>query len=174
MATVAGRSRCVKCEKDRATSKCGGCLQDFCNKDWKYHRNELSKQLDDIGSRHNCLQQTLNEQPVDPPQRNELMQRINQWECDSIKTIQQTAEEARKNVSKHFTEVPTDIKRKLDTLAEQVNQCKEEDDFCETDLQHWKEELAVLGKHLTKLLNIDIQQDARPLIYSIGMNTESG
>ena len=174
MATVAGRSRCVKCEKDRATSKWGGCLQDFCNNHWKNHREELRKQLDDIEIRHDCLQQTLSEQTVDPRQRYELIKQINQWEYDSIKTIQQTAEEARENVSKHFTEVPTDIKRKLGALAEQVKQCQEADDFFETDLQHWEEELAELRQDLTKLLNIDIQQDARPLIYSIGMSTESG
>ncbi len=32
MTTTSEKKYCVKCSKDKATLRCGGCLQEFCNK----------------------------------------------------------------------------------------------------------------------------------------------
>jgi hypothetical protein len=37
MATTNGKTRCVICSKEKATSKCGGCSQDFCYNHWDPH-----------------------------------------------------------------------------------------------------------------------------------------
>ena len=65
MATTPGRSRCVTCGKEKATSKCGGCLQDFCNNDFGHHRQELSQQLDEVEVNRDLFRQALTEQTDD-------------------------------------------------------------------------------------------------------------
>ena len=48
MASANVKAQCLACDKRTATSKCGGCSQDFCYKHPGDHRQELGKQLDDI------------------------------------------------------------------------------------------------------------------------------
>jgi hypothetical protein len=57
MATEIGSTRCILCDKKKASSKCLGCLQDFCCN----HRQELSKGLDEIEIIHDLVRQTFNE-----------------------------------------------------------------------------------------------------------------
>lgn len=97
MATATGRNRCNECDKDRATSKCDGCAQHFCLNHLIAHRQEMSKQLDDIEVIRDIFRDTVNQQ-VNQAQKHSLFQRIYQWEEDSIKKIKQTAEDARQAV----------------------------------------------------------------------------
>jgi ABC-type transporter Mla subunit MlaD len=135
MATAAGRSRCVTCDKDKATLRCGGCLQEFCYKHIADHRQELNKQLDEVEVNRDLFRQTLTEQTTDP-QKNTLIQQINEWERDSITKIRQTAEEARETLLKHTTGHIRKVEIDLNKLTEQLRQNREEDDFFETDLHH--------------------------------------
>ena len=48
MATSTIKNRCIICDKEKASFRCEGCLQTFCNKHCNDHRQELSKQLDEI------------------------------------------------------------------------------------------------------------------------------
>lgn len=172
MAKMTGRKCCVKCEKDRAAYTCGGCSQEFCFKHLSDHRQELSKQLDEIETSRDSFQQTLNERTNDP-QRNSLLRQIDSWEHDSIRTIQQTAAEAREKLSTHLNDETTTIKRQLDVLTKKIQQRREEDDFFETDLKHWNDELTRLTQALTKSANINIQQNMMPLIYNINIGIVS-
>jgi hypothetical protein len=59
-------------------------------------------------------------------------------------------------------------------LTKQLQQSREENDFYETDLNRWNEELTQLTEELAKPSNIDIRQDAIPLISKISVNIVSG
>ncbi len=74
------------CGKEKATLKCGECLQDFCYNHSTEHRNELSKQFEDIETTRELLRQTLTE-PIMKPQTHVLIQQIDQWERNSIMKI---------------------------------------------------------------------------------------
>lgn len=74
MATSTGKTICVRCEKEKTTSKCSGCLEDFCFNHLVEHRQQLEKQFDNL-------------------EKNIFIERINHWERESIKKIRQTAEE---------------------------------------------------------------------------------
>ena len=173
MATVAGRNRCVKCGKDKATLRCGGCLQEFCFNHSTDHRQELSKQLDEIEVSRDLFRQTLTEQTADR-QKHALIQQIDEWERHSIRTIQQTAEETRKKLLKHVAEKTVEIESELDTLTKQLQQSREENDFFETDLKDWSEDLTRLTKELAKPSNISVRQDTTALIYKINVDITSG
>ena len=66
MATPTGKTRCLICEKEKATSKCAGCSQDFCMKHLIEHRQELIKQFYEIQTHRDLFQQTLNQQTTNP------------------------------------------------------------------------------------------------------------
>jgi len=90
MATATGKTKCIKCGKDKATSKCSGCAQEFCYNHLGEHRQELNKQLDDIEGNRDVFRETLN-QHTNQSEKYPLIQEINQWEQDSIQKIKQTA-----------------------------------------------------------------------------------
>jgi uncharacterized protein YaaR (DUF327 family) len=161
MATSTIKNRCVICNKEKASFRCEGCSQTFCNKDANEHRQELSKQLDEIEVTHDLLRQTLNEQTIDS-QKHPLIEQINQWEENSIRKIQQTAKEAKELIIKHTTE----IEIKLAKLTDQLRENREENDFVETDLNKWREELKRLEEYV-KPSHISIQQGFVPLVTKI-------
>ena len=157
MATGVGKSRCIICEKERATSRCGGCLKDFCFNHFLEHRQELSQQLDDLENRRNVFRQTLSEQTTEP-QRHSLIEQINQWEKDSIEKIRRTAEEAKELLLNHTTEHIEKIEVKLKKLTEKVKEIRKENDFNEIDLNQLKDKLQQLEEELHQPSNISIEK----------------
>ena len=166
MATVPGRTRCVTCGKDKATAKCSGCFQDFCYNHLGEHRQQLNKQLDEIEVDRDLFQQAFHQQTTNP-HKHSLIQRIDQWEQESIQKIKQTAEEVRQTLLIHTNEHIDQTKEKLDKLANQLKHSRDEDDIIETDLQKWKEELQQMTQQFSKPSNIKIQQSLIPLVNKV-------
>jgi sulfur relay (sulfurtransferase) DsrC/TusE family protein len=173
MATAPGRTLCVTCGKERATSKCGGCLQDFCYNDFEQHRQELSKQLDEVEVNCDLCRLTFTEQTTDL-QKHPLIQEINDWEGDSISKIRQAADEARQLIFEHTNKHLTDIEVQLNKLTIQLRQCRRENDFFETDLNQWKNELQQLTRELAKLTNIKLRREYTPYLTKIYADISCG
>jgi chromosome segregation ATPase len=169
MATPAPKTQCVTCGKEKATSRCVGCLQDFCYNHLGEHRQQLSKQLDDIQVHRDLFLQTINEQTNNNSQKHLFIQQINQWEHESIQKIKQTAEEIRQIVSIHTNDNLDPTKDKLNKLTEELRNSLEKDDIVETDLQKWTEEIQQIKEELNRQStpNIIIQQSSTPLINKI-------
>jgi hypothetical protein len=158
MATPTGRNLCVRCGKDKATLRCGGCLQEFCFNHLADHRQELNKQLDEVEVTRDLFRQTLNERTTDP-HKHASIQQIDKWEHDSVQRIRKIAEEARQTILKHATEHNKQIEADLNKLTDQLRQSREENDFSETDLRHWNEELMRLSKEVTNPSNMILRED---------------
>ncbi len=173
MATGVNKARCVTCGKERAVMKCGGCSQDFCFNHMTDHRQELSKQMDEIEIARDLFRQTLTEQ-IPKPEKHGLMQQIDAWERDSITKIRQTADEARQLLLKHTARCFNEIEIKLTALTNQLRESRHENDFFETDLHHWKEELKRLETQLTKPSTIHLQHHTTPLINNISVLLRTG
>jgi hypothetical protein len=172
MPTVPGRTHCVKCGKEKATLQCRGCLQDFCFNDFGNHRQELSQELDEVEVSRDLFRQTLSDQTTHP-QKHSLIQQVNKWEHNSIKKIQKTAEEARQLLIKHTNENIVHIETRLNKLTDQLRQSRQENDFFETDLNHWKEDLKRLTKEILKPPNITLRRDSTPLVTRIYVEASS-
>jgi ribosome recycling factor len=166
MTTAIGKTQCITCGKEKATSKCEGCLQNFCLTHLVEHRQQLSRQLDEIEIDRDLFRETLN-QGITELQRHPLIQKINEWEEDSIQKIRQASEETRQLLLKHSSKYINHIEEKLIKLTNQLRQGRKEDDITENDLNRWKEELKQLTEQFTKPLNITIQQSSTPLINNI-------
>jgi len=172
MAKVTGRNRCVTCGKEKATLRCGGCLQEFCFNHSIDHRQELSKQLDEVEVNRDLFRQTLTEQTTDS-RKHALIEQINDWERDSIKKIQQTAEEERQKLLKYTIEHVKQTEVDLNKLTDELRQSREENDFYETDLRQWNEELTRLTKELAKPSHINLRKNPTPLINTISIDFTS-
>jgi chromosome segregation ATPase len=173
MATPTRKTRCIICEKDKATAKCSGCLEDFCFNHLAEHRQQLGKQLGELEKKRNSFRQNFTEQTTNP-QKHSLIQQINQWENDSINKIKQTAEEARQLLLDHTREHFNVIEIKLTKLTEELKRIRDENDFNEIDLKEFKEKLEQLEERLNKPSNISILQDSSSFINKISILATSG
>ena len=169
MATAISKARCVKCDKDRATMRCGGCLEEYCYKHLGDHRQELNKQFDEIEVNHDLFRHALAQQ-VEQPQNHLLTQQIDQWEQKSMKMIQQTAEEARQIVLKSADECVDQLQIKLNKLTDQLRQSRTEDDFNEIDLRQFQAKLDRLTEELGKPSDISIREDSTSFISQISVH----
>lgn len=133
MATATDRTRCIKCGKEEATLKCGGCVQEFCYNHLRDHKQKLSKQLDEVEVNHDLFRQKLTEQ-TSHFQKHSLIVQIDEWELNSISTIRQTANEARKMVFKYTSGCIKELEAELNQLTEQLRQSREENYFFETEM----------------------------------------
>jgi hypothetical protein len=62
------------------------------------------------------------------------------------------------------------LSRRLEPLSEQLNKGRELDDFIETDLNLWKQTLALIKSDLISPLNFAINQDdENPLVRNISV-----
>jgi hypothetical protein len=166
MTSSTGKTRCILCDKDRATLRCGGCLQEFCYKHSGDHRQELTKQLDEIEVNRDLFRQSLIQQ-IEQPNNHILIQQINQWEQESIKKIQQTAEETRQILFKDTDRYVHEIETNLSKLTDQLRDCRQEDDFNEINLGQFQEKLDRLTEELIQLRNISIQEDPTTFINKV-------
>jgi tRNA uridine 5-carbamoylmethylation protein Kti12 len=169
MATATGKTRCVICDKEKTTFKCEGCSKAFCFNHLADHQLELNKQLDEIEVNRDLFRQSLTEQ-IEKPSNHTLMQQVDKWEHDSIKKIQQTANEVRQILLKNTSEYIHQVEIKLNILTNQLRQCRHENDFNEINLRQFEEELKRLTKELTKPSNIAIRQDSTPFISNISVD----
>ena len=172
MATANGKACCAICGKEKSSYRCGGCSREFCFNHLADHKQELSKQFDEIVVNRDLFRQTLTEQPADP-QKHVLIQQIDQWERHSIKKIRQAADQARQSVFENTVAQIAELETKLNKLTDQLRQSRQENDFNETDLRQFQEELVRLTKALAKPPNVSIRQDSSPFIARIYIDVTS-
>ncbi|CAF3872481.1 unnamed protein product [Rotaria sp. Silwood1] len=172
MATGTGKAQCSKCNKVKSAVRCEGCSRLFCYDDLPHHRQELSKELDEIETNRNLFRQTLTEQTQDP-NKDLLIKQINQWEEDAIKKIKQTAHECRQILLQHSTKHITQIEDNLEKLTDKLREIRQENDFNEIDLNEFKNTLAQLAKELDKPPNVSIKQEDTALINRISIVVSS-
>jgi len=166
MATVVKKAPCSTCGKEKGGVKCEGCSKIFCLNHFDGHRQELSKELDEVEVTRDLFRQTLTEKTVEP-QTHALIEQINEWENQSINEIRQAAQETRQILLKQTAGLNTKLEDKLNKLTEQLRQSREENDFFETDLNQWREELTQMTNELAKPSSITIRQDPTPLVTKI-------
>jgi hypothetical protein len=165
-ATESTKVLCIICNKGKGIFKCEGCSRIFCSKHSNDHRNELSKQLEEIAVAHDLIQQTLIQQTEDLRQHL-LLIKIDQWEKESIDKIHRMAEEVRNILLSRTVEHSINIKQKLKHLSDDLRQGREDNDFIETDLRQWTQKLEELKKELLTPTTIAIQEDSTPLVTKI-------
>ncbi|CAF2464797.1 unnamed protein product [Rotaria sp. Silwood2] len=74
MTQALSRTVCIICGKEKAAFKCGGCSQEFCFNHLEDHKQELSKQFDEVEVNRNIFRQTFTEQTTKPQKHPKIQQ----------------------------------------------------------------------------------------------------
>ena len=166
MATA--KTCCCTCEKQPGTLTCVGCSQNFCRYDFELHLETFNKQLDEIENDHDELRQTI----IDQEQgfeKHSLIQYVDQWEEYSIDQIKQTADECRQRLIKYTNKHIIEIENKLNNLAKQIKETREENNFNEIQLKQLEKELTKLNEELRKPLDISVEEEHTSMINKISV-----
>ncbi|CAF3105315.1 unnamed protein product [Rotaria sp. Silwood2] len=159
------------CTSDQCKSvgifKCGVCSQIFCRKHVNEHRNLLSHQLDEIDLEHDILHQMILEEKNKEKHYDPLLKEVDKWERDSIRKIQQTANEARQQVKILFGSQNDRISKGLHDLTEQLRKIRIDDNFVEIDLHKWTNMLEKLQRDVTNATPLTtISEDPTKLVVA--------
>ncbi|UJR29427.1 hypothetical protein I4U23_010639 [Adineta vaga] len=163
-----GRNRCVVCNKEKATLRCGGCLKEYYFNHSTDHRQELSQHLEHIETKYNVFQQKIIDEKANL-QNHVLIKKINDWENESIKIIQQKAEAIKQAIVKYTIDNLKQIEVDMNKISTELRQYRKENDFYETDLRQWNEGLGKLSIKFDNLSNIVLQKNPAILINSISV-----
>jgi hypothetical protein len=169
MASASTRKQCANNDdcKQAGIAYCEGCSHTFCGKHFNDHRRLLGEELNVIFSDCNEVKDTLNQQLV-KPDSHPLIKQIDEWEHNSIASIQQRAKELREQLLQLGTVHRSELSQKLRQLSEQSNEAHEHDSFSETDLHQWKKTLEDLKADLASPPRISVHLDDNfPLVQNI-------
>ncbi|CAF1679177.1 unnamed protein product [Adineta ricciae] len=165
MASSVTKQACVQCDKGGGIAMCNGCQQSFCIKHFLEHRQELSIQIENIGQEHDLLRRDMDcDQYIQS-----LLERIHRWEQESINIIQENARKARIDLQNLFEQNKKEMKTSVDQLTKELRRCTEADDYTETDLRRWREQLEELRQTVsdTSMINIDYDHNMRAALSLI-------
>lgn len=166
--TATGKAQCVSCGKEKNTIRCQGCGQPYCFNHFGEHRQTFNADLEEIDQTCDQFQQTLAKLNV-KPQKHPLFQQVDQWERDAISKIQQTAEDARKILYKYLPAHVVIAGENLNAFIKQIRESREENDFFETDIYRWKEQLTALKEKLRTPANLVVEPTSIPLVTKISV-----
>ncbi|CAF0936005.1 unnamed protein product [Adineta steineri] len=156
------KKQCVVCNKSGGILICDGCQKTFCGKHVIEHRQDLSDQLDSLMEEHDSLQHEL-EQPS--MRRNSLLQKIDRWEKDSITKIQIAAESARRSLLEFIDQSKPGLRKAYGNITDSLRAAREDDDFSEYDLDHWKKQLKDIEAEITSPAAAKLTLDKGSPIY---------
>ncbi|CAF1531230.1 unnamed protein product [Rotaria sp. Silwood1] len=155
---------CVTCEKAAGVFTCRGCIKDFCTRHATEHRQMLNQQMEEVTLCHDQLRQSFDEQAKEPRQH-PLMQKIDEWERNSIEKIRQVADDARKQLLNAIGKYTNKMTEVLGNLTQKLTKARDDDDFVETDLKDWTDKLNKIKNDWTAPQTINIQQDANEVSF---------
>lgn len=135
-------TKCSHCKKPRI-AQCDGCRNDFCPTHFREHRQYLDTKFAQLlHDRSNLPHQLVDHSSkVKQAQLKGLLQDINQWEDQALKTVTQTADRIRNHIKDLMTWRTSTIKADLDRISVELHKCKVENNYFEQDLKHLSERL---------------------------------
>ena len=145
MATIAAKKPCAKCSKGGGVTTCDGCQQSFCTKHFVEHRQELSQRMDVISQDHDLFRRDV---PIKEIPKHSFLARIDTWERESISKIQAIAETARADLRQLLDRTKNDLKASVEKMTTELHSCQQSDDYTESDLKRWTEQLKDFRKRL--------------------------
>ncbi|CAF1049651.1 unnamed protein product [Rotaria sordida] len=139
------KQNCIKCKNFDQIFICDGCQQSFCNEHINEHHEELSRQMNDINKDYHHFKEDLNNQEI----IQSYLSRIDLWERESIKKIQETTEKARNDLLKIFDRMKNQLNSTCDKINYDIQSKQESKNYSEINLNKWIEQLEQL-RHIYK------------------------
>jgi hypothetical protein len=158
MASALVKKPCIKCNKGGGVTSCDGCQQSFCIKHIVEHRQDLAIQLDNVGQEHDLFRRDLTQETLIHP----LLIHIDEWEQESITKIQVAAETARADLRQLLDQNKNELRVSVDKMTNEMQSSREMDDYTETDLCKWTEQIKELRQLFETQLSIQIVENEDP------------
>ncbi|CAF1532860.1 unnamed protein product, partial [Didymodactylos carnosus] len=156
MAT-ASKVQCTKCAKNSAITACEGCSSKLCRRCFNDHRQDLSKELDNIVYEHDMLKEQLETPNENNSHR--LLKQIDQWKKDSIDKVNQLADQCRTDVVKLLDKDKDERIDRFRKMTSRVRKGQDDEDYDERDLSKWMTALKELKDELIKPSNFCVEED---------------
>jgi uncharacterized coiled-coil protein SlyX len=172
MANSVEKLLCAICNVRRGVFQCHGCSQFFCLQHTANHHQAIVEQLIEVEQTFNVVQNTLR-QEINAPQvdvevlHEELIKKIDDWQEESIRKIQEVATKAKQDALLYTTGRLTAAQTKLEQLNGELQQAQKNTDLLETDLRLWTEKLQQLNDEVTKLPPVNVVKGHTKLVSDI-------
>lgn len=129
---------------DRSSYRCDGCRRQFCDYHLSEHRQDLTQQIDHLTSTYSNLKQILELPPSyeSLTEGTELMNKIDQWENETIGQVKDYAEQIRTKVRQRSEIIATErFASEFARLSEQFEQNQQLSTSSEVQIQQLTDQL---------------------------------
>ncbi len=155
MASDTPKKSCATCRKSGDVFTCRGCRKAFCAKHVDEHREKLSKQVENLAQEHELLRSNINREN----EAQLLITAVNTWEQESIAKISLAAETVRTNLQQWIDRNNIELKIPLERITNELRSCQQADDYTETDIKRWVQQLEEFRQKMEKLPILDKMDD---------------
>jgi hypothetical protein len=155
MASDTPKKSCATCRKSGDVFTCRGCRQAFCAKHVDEHRQKLSKQVENLAEEHELLRRDINREN----EAQLLISAVNTWEQESIAKISLTADKVRTDLRQWIDRNNIEVKIPFERITNELRACQQADDYTETDLKRWIQQLEEYRNKMEKLPVLDMIDD---------------
>ncbi len=134
-----GSNRCSICKND-AQNNCTGCLQFFCVKDYRKHRQQLSMDFDShVVRNHDELLQQIHQIPNNSA--DDLFSQVDQWETTTIDKIRKVAQNVREKLNRLITLERETLTKQFESITKVVRHRRQEEDFDENNIEQLQRQI---------------------------------
>ena len=155
MASAIVRKPCATCRKNGDVFTCRGCRKSFCLKHIDEHRQKLSNQIKNLAKEFELLQNDLNKEG----EVQSLLSIVNTWEQESIAKICLAAETTRTDIQRWIDQNNMEVKMPSERITSELRSCQQTDDYTETDLKRWTQQLEEYRNKIEELPVVDTMND---------------
>ena len=149
------KKSCATCHKNGDVFTCRGCRQAFCAKHVDEHRQKLAKEVANLAEEHELLRNEINRET----DAQLLLSLVNKWEQESISKISRAAETARTDLQQWIDRNSIDVKIPFERITNELRSCQQAEDYTETDLKRWIQQLEEYREKMQKLPVLDLIDD---------------
>lgn len=129
---------------DRGSYRCDGCHRIFCEYHSSEHQQELGHQFQDLTSKYSNLKETLALPPSyeSLTESTELLNKIEQWENDTIRQIKEISEQMKEKIRRRSDTIVTErFTPEFQQLTEHIQRIQRTNHFLENDIEQLTTEL---------------------------------
>ncbi|UJR33332.1 hypothetical protein I4U23_020781 [Adineta vaga] len=150
----------TSCNERKGNTRCEGCNQLYCISCMSEHHGELMIHFELlIGTQKELKESFVNvESNWQTNQEHPCLTAVDQWEKDIIDRIQQIAAKARTTIHEMMTKNLSDMRRRLDQLAFDMEQRQQEGNYLDNDIAGVRNQLKQLDhdiKHVHEKIRIN-------------------
>jgi hypothetical protein len=155
MSSATIKKSCATCRKSGDVFTCRGCRLAFCAKHVDEHREKLSRDVENLAEEHELLRREINREN----EAELLLATVDIWEKQSITKISLAAETARTDLRQWIDRNNLEVKIPFERITNELRACQQADDYTETDLKRWIQQLEEYRNKMEKLPMIDMMDD---------------